>query len=93
MTAQKRGLGRGLEALLVDVTTHVKAKEAVQFPQTPPNTRPALLDDHAVIAAIALIKAIQKENANLVKEVEALKDLLDDFEALVQNLNIDKPTL
>jgi hypothetical protein len=92
MTAQKRGLGRGLEALLVDVTTHVKAREEAQLPQTQ-STTPELSDDHAVIAAIALMKAIQKENANLVKEVEALKELLDDFEALVQNLNIDKPTL
>lgn len=87
MTAQKRGLGRGLEALLVDVTRPVTAKEDA----TPPQVK--LADDHAVIATIALMKAIQKENANLVKEVEALKELLDDFEALVQNFNIDKPTL
>jgi hypothetical protein len=84
MTAQKRGLGRGLEALLVDVAKPARAKESV------PTTHTTLADDHA---AIALMKAIQKENANLIKEVEALKDLLDDFEALVQNLNIDKPTL
>lgn len=65
MTTQKRGLGRGLEALLVDVS----AKE----------TR-----------STVLIKAIQTENANLIKEAEALKVLLDDFETLVRNLNIDK---
>jgi ParB-like chromosome segregation protein Spo0J len=68
MTTQKRGLGRGLEALLVDVS----AKE----------TRSAVL-----------VKAIQTENANLIKEAEALKVLLDDFETLVRNLNIDKSTL
>ncbi len=90
MTAQKRGLGRGLEALLVDVAPPIRVKEVVQLAHSP---SPTLLDDQAVITAIALMKAIQKENANLVKEVEALKDLLDDFEALVQNLNIDKPTL
>ncbi len=90
MTAQKRGLGRGLEALLVDVSTPIRAKkEVVQLPQSEPS--PALADDHTVITAVALIKAIQKENANLVKEVEALKDLLDDFEALVRNLNVDRP--
>ncbi|MDO9212793.1 MAG: hypothetical protein Q8Q54_14805 [Methylococcales bacterium] len=87
MTTQKRGLGRGLEALLVDVAKPVKAKESVPTPHA------TLADDHAAIATIALMKAIQKENANLIKEVEVLKDLLDDFEALVQNLNIDKPTL
>ncbi|MEI6705713.1 MAG: hypothetical protein WCK96_01115 [Methylococcales bacterium] len=68
MTAQKRGLGRGLEALLVDVFT----KE----------TEPAVF-----------VKAIQTENANLIKEAEVLKALLDDFETLVRTLNIDKPTL
>jgi hypothetical protein len=85
MTAQKRGLGRGLEALLVDVNAPVRIRETVQ---------PALAqltDEHAAIATIALMKAIQKENANLIKEVKALKDLLDDFEALVRNLNVDQP--
>ena len=82
MTAQKRGLGRGLEALLVDVNAAVKLKETAPV---------KLTDEHAAISTIALMKAIQKENANLVKEVEALKDLLDDFEALVRNLNVDQP--
>jgi uncharacterized protein YlxW (UPF0749 family) len=84
MTAQKRGLGRGLEALLVDVSSPVSS--IAQRAKTQPS------DDNAIISAVALMKAIQKENANLIKEVEALKELLDDFEALVQNLNIEKPT-
>ena len=72
MTAQKRGLGRGLEALLVDVSTQETAR----------------LSSTAVF-----VKAIQTENANLIKEADALKVLLDDFETLVRTLNIDKPTL
>jgi hypothetical protein len=68
MTAQKRGLGRGLEALLFDSSS----KEA---------------------EPVVLVKAIQTESTNLLKEAEALKDLLDDFEILVRNSNIDKPTL
>ncbi len=72
MTAQKRGLGRGLEALLVDVST----QETTQLSST-----------------TVLVKAIQTENTNLIKEAEALKVLLDDFETLVRTLNIDKPTL
>jgi len=68
MTAQKRGLGRGLEALLVDVSTQETAQTV-------------------------LVKAIQTENANLIKEAEVLKALLEDFETLVRTLNIDKPTL
>ena len=65
MTAQKRGLGRGLEALLVDVAKPVRTNEVAPL-------SPKLSDDQTVIATIALMKAIQKENANLVKEVEAL---------------------
>ena len=72
MTAQKRGLGRGLEALLIDVST----QEITQLSST-----------------TVLVKAIQTENANLIKEAEVLKALLDDFETLVRTLNIDKPTL
>ena len=72
MTAQKRGLGRGLEALLIDVST----QETVQLSST-----------------TVLVKAIQTENANLIKEAEILKVLLEDFETLVRTLNIDKPTL
>jgi hypothetical protein len=68
MTAQKRGLGRGLEALLFDSSS--KETESV-----------------------VLVKAIQTESTNLLKEAEALKALLDDFEILVRNSNIDKPTL
>ena len=68
MTAQKRGLGRGLEALLVDVSTQETAQTV-------------------------LVKAIQTENANLIKEAEVLKALLEDFETLVRTLNIYKPTL
>lgn len=70
MTAQKRGLGRGLEALLVDVSTH---KETEQLSST-----------------AILVQAIHTENANLIKEAEALKALLEDFEILVRNFNIDK---
>jgi ParB-like chromosome segregation protein Spo0J len=68
MTAQKRGLGRGLEALLADVSTK---------------------EDQQLVSTTKLIKAIQTENANLIEEAQALKLLLDDFEALVRNLNVD----
>jgi cell fate (sporulation/competence/biofilm development) regulator YmcA (YheA/YmcA/DUF963 family) len=84
MTAQKRGLGRGLEALLVDVSKPVMTQDSLQRPSA------NIADEQTVIAAVTLMKAIQKENANLIKEVEALKELLEDFETLVRNLNIDK---
>jgi DNA anti-recombination protein RmuC len=69
MNVQKRGLGRGLEALLVDVSH----KE----------TEPLNSTD-------LLVKAIQTENANLIQEAEALKSMLDDFETMVRNFNLDR---
>jgi hypothetical protein len=66
MTAQKRGLGRGLEALLVDVSNKDPSPTAVPD------------------------QAIHAENANLLKEAEALEALIKDFEILVSNLNIEK---
>ncbi|CAG1022071.1 hypothetical protein DOJK_01420 [Patescibacteria group bacterium] len=69
MTTQKRGLGRGLEALLVDVNN--KETEE-QFNST-----------------ALLVKVIQTENANLIREAETLKAMLDDFETLVRNFNVE----
>ena len=69
MTAQKRGLGRGLEALLTDVS--IQANQST------------------INATSVLIQAIQQENAKLMQEAEALKVLLDDFETLVRNINLD----
>ena len=36
--------------------------------------------------AIALIETIQKENLNLLQEAEALRKLIDEFEAMVRHL-------
>ena len=126
MTVKKRGLGRGLEALLVDVS----AKEEILLPQTVPinnrqknnhlstdnmnldelqlepvvaqkiaknNTKvvvnpaseapviaKAMNDREAVTSA--LIKTIQKENRHLLQEAENLRQLLDEFEAMVRHL-------
>ena len=68
MNTPKRGLGRGLEALLIDVNQK-EAEE--QFNST-----------------ALLVKVIQTENANLIREAENLKALLDDFETLVREFEI-----
>lgn len=68
MTMQKRGLGRGLEALLIDVNQK-EAEE--QFNST-----------------ALLVKVIQTENANLIREAEHLKAMLDDFETLVREFKV-----
>lgn len=68
MNTQKRGLGRGLEALLIDVNQK-EAEE--QFNST-----------------ALLVKVIQTENANLIREAENLKAMLDDFETLVREFKV-----
>ena len=43
------------------------------------------MDDREAMA-IALIETIQKENLNLLQEAEALRKLIDEFEAMVRQL-------
>ncbi|MFZ2403793.1 MAG: hypothetical protein WAW41_01560 [Methylobacter sp.] len=93
MTFKKRGLGRGLEALLADDS----AKEEKQQTKTGQSVdyRPAkevspdeiqtvgTVDDRAAMV-VALFKNIQKENQMLLEEAEALKKLIEEFEALIR---------
>jgi hypothetical protein len=91
MTIKKRGLGRGLEALLVDVSP----KEEKHQLQTLPidilqrgDHLPA--DDISSYElqniAIELIETIQKENLNLLQEANGLRMLIDEFEAMIRHL-------
>ncbi|MGZ8190635.1 MAG: hypothetical protein ACXWTS_05330 [Methylococcaceae bacterium] len=101
MTLKKRGLGRGLEALLADVPVKEDLSESVdravvdaesvhalavdlqkaeQLPHLSSNV--ATVDDQAEMA-IALVKNIHRERLELLKEAEALKVLIDEFESIV----------
>ena len=96
MNLKKRGLGRGLEALLVDVS----AKEVRPFlhhgNHLPPDAmnsdelqRGAVIinkmtDPEAV--ALALIETLQQENLNLLQEAVVLRQLVDEFETMVRCL-------
>ena len=91
MSLKKRGLGRGLEALLVDVSTKEEKHQLQTLPidilqrghHLPPDDMdPEELQD----IAIALIETIQRENLNLLQEAEGLRKLLDEFEAMVRHL-------
>ena len=147
MTLKKRGLGRGLEALLVNVSAKEEKHQLQTLPIdilqqgnhsptddissdelqelansiTAPGTiepvvvrkitennyeivtgesrwraaRLAGLQEVPVIIkevddqeamAIALIETIQKESLNLLQEAEALRKLIDEFEAMVRQL-------
>ena len=147
MTLKKRGLGRGLEALLVDVSSKDVKHQLQTLPidilqlghHLPPDdmdadelqelvnsitaagtfepvvvrkiaennyeivtgesrwraARLAGLQEVPVIIkemdesealALALIDTIHKENLNLLQEAEALRKLIDEFEAMVHHL-------
>ncbi len=128
MTVKKRGLGRGLEALLVDVASKeempqsqtqsadsqpVKGAARDDIQSMPPPVSDDLdtevvasemgevdsvleqrstamqgaiaepVDDKAAIV-MALFKNIQKEHLVLLEEAEALKKLIEEFEAMVR---------
>ncbi|MDO9270387.1 MAG: hypothetical protein Q7T96_14880 [Methylobacter sp.] len=93
MNLRKRGLGRGLEALLADES----AKEQKQQSQTVQSveyqsSKGVSQDEAQVIEAVddraaivgALFKNIQKENLLLLEEAETLRKLIEEFEAIVR---------
>ncbi|MCK9619501.1 MAG: hypothetical protein M0R47_03100 [Methylobacter sp.] len=93
MTFRKRGLGRGLEALLADDSAKEKIhqSQAVQSEENQPSKEvdqdaaQAIeeVDDQAAMV-VALFKNIQKENRMLLEEAEALRKLIEEFEATVR---------
>ena len=97
MTFKKRGLGRGLEALLVDVSSKEEKHQLQTLPIDNLHRGSHLptddmdsdelkeMDEREAIA-IALIETIQKETLTLLQEAEGLKALLDEFEAMVRQI-------
>ena len=95
MTVKKRGLGRGLEALLVDVAAK-EDKPALHRANLPsdamssdelqkaPGTINKITD--AEIVALALIETMHQENINLLQEAIALRELVDEFVAIIHLL-------
>lgn len=93
MTLKKRGLGRGLEALLAEES----AKQEKHQPKTEQaGAYPAAKDaDQDEIQAageaggqtamlVAFFKSIQREHLTLLEEAEALRKLIEEFEAIVR---------
>jgi hypothetical protein len=79
MTLNKRGLGRGLEALLAEDPAKAPVGEKIQ--PTPMATK---LDDGRVAMVTALIKNIQKEHLTLLEEAESLRLVIEEFESIVR---------
>jgi len=92
MTLKKRGLGRGLEALLADDSAkdeqyrsqaaqsgdHQPVKEVTQD-----QAQSVPADDRSAMV-IALFKTIQRENRMLLEEAESLRQLIAEFESIVR---------
>lgn len=128
MTVKKRGLGRGLEALLVDVASKEEMHQSQTQSADSQSVKGAGRDDIQIMPApvsddldtevvvsemsevdsgleqrstamqgaiaepvddkaaivMALFKNIQKEHLVLLEEAEALKKLIEEFEAMVR---------
>jgi predicted nucleic acid-binding Zn-ribbon protein len=75
MTLSKRGLGRGLEVLLADITSLTGIEQA--------STASNNIDDQ-LAEAQAIIENLQNENHDLLLEIESLKKLLDELESIIR---------
>lgn len=96
MTSKKRGLSRGLEALLTDAPVKSDSTNVENQPNGGvQDLRIALQElmekyspsaDHAVSnasTAISMNNDLHRERQGLLKEAEALKKLIDDVESLI----------
>lgn len=84
MTLHKRGLGRGLEALLADDSTKVDINLSAKQIDMPLPTM-SKFDDGKAAMLVTLIKNIQKEHLTLLEEAESLKKLIEEFESIVRD--------
>ncbi|TAL43340.1 MAG: hypothetical protein EPN89_15945 [Methylovulum sp.] len=73
MSLKKRGLGRGLEVLLADTSSHGDAQQVT-----------VAIDEHHDEPASLLQEHLQQEQLNLLQEAEALKHLIDEFELIIR---------
>ena len=96
MAIKKRGLGRGLEALLVDVpvtedisqqpspSTGIANTRPVAFIEKP--EAPQRIEETNTQYASTLIEILRKENANLLQEAESLKKLINELTDIIERL-------
>lgn len=87
MTFKKRGLGRGLEALLADDSVKEdKHQPTKNLSQNEIESTPIVVAEVDVRSAmvVELFKSIQREHLILLEEAEALKKLIEEFESIVR---------
>lgn len=85
MNLKKRGLGRGLEALLADDSADEEKDQPVKEAHQG-ETRPAVAPeiDKQTAMVVAFFKSIQKEHHGLLEEAESLRKLIEEFESIVR---------
>ena len=97
MAIKKRGLGRGLEALLVDVPVTEDNSEQQSSPSTGINSNetdiliekletPPFIEETNAQYANTLIDSLRKKNANLLHEAEDLRKLLNELTVIIERL-------
>lgn len=85
MTFKKRGLGRGLEALLADDAANEQKQQPVKEGRQG-ETQPAAVAevDKQTAMVVAFFKEIQKDHRTLLEEAENLRKLIEDFESIIR---------
>ncbi|MFI3186948.1 MAG: hypothetical protein QX198_13330 [Methylococcaceae bacterium] len=91
MSLKKRGLGRGLEALLADESAREEQPQTTHSVDYPPAKEMAqdklqLIEqtEDRSATVLALFKNIQRENRILLEEAESLRQLIAEFESIVR---------
>ncbi|MCK9396569.1 MAG: hypothetical protein M0Q44_13380 [Methylobacter sp.] len=85
MTLRKRGLGRGLEALLADDSGQEENHQPVRdMPQGEAQPAAVAELDKQTAMVVAFFKGIQKEHQTLLEEAENLRQLIEDFESIIR---------
>ncbi len=91
MSLKKRGLGRGLEALLADESAREEQLQTTHSADYPPAKEMAqdklqLIEqaEDRSATVLALFKNIQRENRVLLEEAESLRQLIAEFESIVR---------
>lgn len=84
MVLAKRGLGRGLEALLVKVPIMARASQQISTIEQAQVSQNQELVSVDLQNSLHPIETDPLKNHLLLQEAEALKSFLDDFETMLQ---------
>ncbi|MGZ5008719.1 MAG: hypothetical protein ACXWFI_13770 [Methylobacter sp.] len=84
MSFRKRGLGRGLEALLAEESAKEDRQQSVKERSAEEVRSAAVETDKQAAMVVAFFKGVQKEHHALLEEAENLKKMIEDFEAIIR---------